>query len=133
MPETPETANEEIKQRKKRWTVKEANAEGERLAKQLRTFALLSVRQQSSHIGCAWETWNKTSLCKSIIKCREKLAANNSAATQSPGTVRDAELDRLTNEQRDDYEPSSLDDSPVKYTRPTVSGRRVIRSKHDLE
>jgi hypothetical protein len=125
--------------KQKRMSVAEANAKAMELAKQRdRDFFDLSERQQARMIGTTWRTWSRTPLYRQERERKEKLRAKlakQGTASKSPSVVgftgtleavvrEDKSLKELIAEQRQDDEPSPLEDDP-----PGSRGRKVYTRK----
>jgi hypothetical protein len=140
-PAADESGSTPAKTGRPKMTVEEANKQAQALAKRLgKTFFGLSGRAQAKLIGCAWETWSKTSLFKEARKKGGHMpAGGRGRAKRSPPVVgltdtlaavmgegdKDEVLKHLIAEQEADSEPSPLEDDPPSATRRVHSRKRL--------
>lgn len=126
IPSTPDLTQAVVTKRSKGMTVEKANEEGKKLSKKEgRNFWRMSKRAQAKRIGCSFDTWSKTNICKTKSEKYQEAHGHRSQSRKAVAlteqvadehqlkrhmeTKRDQELNKLVKDQIRDREPSPFD------------------------
>ncbi|MHB1524615.1 MAG: hypothetical protein ACYCYB_11755 [Candidatus Dormibacteria bacterium] len=117
-----------------RMSVTQANKRALELARELgKVFFALSDTAQAEQIGCHIRTWRKTDFygeaakrrpAKPVRKGRRRAVSLTEGIEATAGRD-DEQLQRLIEEQQDDYEPSPLDPDPTDQPRSVRERKRL--------